>query len=533
MKPRLVSRPAWMTLAAVAFAALLAVDSPGVRAADAGAPAAGGDGVSAEIRQMAMEFITSCWRARGIKPERVDRCYAPEGRFRAVRVGGKGEIAIPRAQWVAERAKSPLPWGINPADVVELDPPWNQIAIEPGKAAGEIVVSYVHVRARAGRQENVFRQLVLGSGAPGPSPAIVQEREEPRPLSSSPPMAPDRLPLVTARACPATVDLRGPYLVVTGAHAKYSAAIAAVREERRRGQSAEIVAGRWLLPPEPTFAIAVASFADRSEAERRVAQHGGRVLEAAPIGPSGPVPAWGLVAVGRIDGIAGPIELRGDRVIGWNGSNNAGWRLGADGLTLEAMARQSGVYPPPEMIDPFTGQKLQPPFGPRLPGQSATLPGTPARVVRYDDRRDELQEIDTAAAGARLLWALPLGARERRVQIFPRPDGLYLAIDESLFQLDRHTAPGAHLGKICGEVKFDYRPARAATMRIGGPGATGVKLDTDGSFELWAPIPAMVNPTVDPASLRCGRKQTAVVKGSSAALLTELGLKRNIEAACE
>ena len=117
------------------------------------------------------------------------------------------------------------------------------------------------------------------------------------------------------------------------------------------------------------------------------------------------------------------------------------------------MARQSGVYPPTEMIDPFTGQKLQPPFGPRLPGQSATMPGTPARAVRYDDRRDELQEIDTAAAGARLLWALPLGARERRVQIFPRPGRTVSRHRRKPVQLDRHTAPGADLGKICGEVK--------------------------------------------------------------------------------
>ena len=49
----------------------------------------------------------------------------------------------------------------------------------------------------------------------------------------------------------------------------------------------------------------------------------------------------------------------------------------------------------------------------------------------------------------------------------------------------------------------------------------------------WFSSGLAVNPTVDPASLRCGRKQTAVAKGSSAVLLTELGLKRNIEAACE
>ena len=178
----------------------------------------------------------SLLRAGGPLPRRPRRCQGG-GRDPARAVGRRAREVAP-------------PLGINPSDVVELDPPWNQITIGPGKAADEIVVSYVHVRARAGRQENVFRQLVLGLGAPGPSPAIVQEREEPRRLSSSPPMAPDRLPLVTAPACPATVEeSAGPLSVVTGAHAKYSGRSPPSGRSGGAGEPAEIVAGRWLLPP--------------------------------------------------------------------------------------------------------------------------------------------------------------------------------------------------------------------------------------------------------------------------------------------
>src|SRR4029077_18275784 len=70
--------------AALEMSSARAADA-GVRAADAGAPA--GAAVDPEVRQMAMDFVNTCWHARWSNPELVDRCYAPEGRFRAVRVG--------------------------------------------------------------------------------------------------------------------------------------------------------------------------------------------------------------------------------------------------------------------------------------------------------------------------------------------------------------------------------------------------------------------------------------------------------------
>ncbi len=481
---------------------------------------------------MALDLVQACWRARTADPELLDRCYAPEGRFRAVRVDAKGETVVARAPWIAE-ARAVRPWlGPPPAHaVMDRDPDWPNLKVEPGKVAGEIRVSFFHARLRGPRMEGVWRELTLGSGAPGPSPAIVEEREEARP-----PLTMDRVerrPLRGEPACPASVDLRaGTYVVVTAAHEKFSAALAAIRQARRAKRPAEIIPGRWLSPPEETFVVATAAFADRARAERRAAELGGRVLEVAALGPGGPVPAWGLEATGRIDGLAEMIDLRGDRVVSWGSAESTGWRLGDGGLTVETGVSWPFHYPPSHVIDPFTEQKRPNPIGPLLPGLGAPLPGAGAQV-RVDERGDQLEATAAAAAGSRTLWTLPLAARDRILQVFPRKGGLTLHFGGGLFLLRQTAASGVHLGKLCGKITIDSRAARAGTVTIPTAGATPLQLDGDGSFELWTPVPSVAALVPDLATMRCRRDLTPSSRGTSSALVTELGARADVQVTCE
>ena len=101
----------------------------GAARADAGAP--GGE-AAAERRDAVFTFFHLCWAARANNPELLDRCYAPEGRFRAVRVGPKGETTISRAQWLAEKgavARSIRNGGT--PEILEHELAWSLLTIEP------------------------------------------------------------------------------------------------------------------------------------------------------------------------------------------------------------------------------------------------------------------------------------------------------------------------------------------------------------------------------------------------------------------
>jgi hypothetical protein len=512
-------------LAAAVASAVLAHREPSAApsppAPDAGASA---DPGFPAIREAAQEFVHACWFAHGINPDLLDRCYAPEGHFRAVVVDAHGETEIPRAQWLAQLgARGGKP---GPEEVIDFEPVWTNLDVQPGKVAGQVRVSFFQSRRRGLRLEGIWRQQLLGSGAPGPSPAIVEERIEVRPPAQAGLVA--RLPVKTEPVCLAGVDLRaGTYLVVTGAHDTFAAALAAARAARRRGRAAEIVPGRWLSPAEETFVLAAAAFADRGRAQRRAAEIGGRVLEVAAVGPGGAVPAWGMAAAGRIDGLdalGGPIDIRGDRVVAWGPIDSTVWHLGADAMTVERLVSRPSGSPTPEWIDPLTERQVAPPVGPRLPGLGAALPGGAA--LTFDEARDELRAPQ---------WTLALGARDRLVQIFPRRDGLYLRFDDSLFLLRQAGADaGPHLGKLCGTMNRPYKPRwRTGTLVIATADAPPLRLDTDGTFELWAPVPSMVAPAADLTTFRCHRGETPTSQPPAADLLTELGLRIDVDVSCE
>jgi len=414
-------------------------------------------------------------------------------------------------------------------------------------APGAVRLSFVTDRVRAGRMETIGNQLVLGSGAPGPSPVILSEREEMLPLTL--PAQTTRMPVRAEPACAASADLRkGTNLVITGSFDRFSAALAAARKDRRRGRRAEIVSGRWLVPAEETFVetfvVAAGAFADRDQADRRAAALGGRVAAVAAIGPSGPVPAWGLAGAGRVDGLTGAIDVRDGRVVMWSGPLSTGWRLGADALQLEAAAASPDAdSSPAEMVDPYSAAKIPGRLGPRFPGLDAALgDGPAAAVVRYDDRRDELQAVETAGKAERIVWALPLGARDRLVQVFPRRGGLFLRFHGTLFLLERAAAaaPGPRLGKLCGKLSGDRGGARKGTrggtllLPAAAAGGDPLRLDTgDGTFELWAPVPSVVEPVVDASTIRCGGDRTARSDAPAGGLLTELGARFDIEIGCD
>ena len=525
-------RAALAALALAVWGARAAVEPPAARAGtpagDAGKPAVALD---PEVRQMAIDFVIVCWHARWSDPDLLDRCYAREDRFRAMRVGPKGEVVVPRARWISERLLGDARnGGRDPRQVIDYDPNWPSIKVEPGKVAGEIKVSFFHRQTRAPRSEGVWREITLGSGAPGPSPAIVEEREDARPPTMTNPIA--RLPLQGAPACPTSAELRaGAFVVATSAHATFGAALAAAKQARAAKRAAEIVPGRWLSPPEETFVIAAGAFADRAGAERRAAELGGRVLEVAALGPGGAVPAWGLEAVGRIDGLGEMIDLGGDRVVTWSSSESTGWRLRDDGLVVEAGVFWPFEYPPPRVIDPFTEQKRPYPVGPRLPGLSAPIDGAgPAIEARVDGRGDQLQGFDAAG---RPVWTLSLAARDRVTQVFPRKHGLYMHFDASLFLLRRAAAPGIHLGKVCGVITVANRRVRTAAVTLASGGGAPLRLDGDGTFELWVPVPSMAGVSPDLATVRCGRRLTPTVRGSSSELITELGSRGDIQVECE
>ena len=291
--------------------------------------------------------------------------------------------------------------------------------------------------------------------------------------------------------------------------------------------------------------IAAGAFAERARAEKRAAQLGGRVASVAATGPSGAVPAWGLAGAGRIDGLVGAIDVRGERVVTWSAPESTGWRLGADALTLETAATTPLQLPLEDAdtrTDPLTAQRVANPIGLRLPGMSAPFSDRPpAAVLRYDDRRDQLQAVESAAGAERILWTLPLDARERLVQVFPRRGGVYLRFDGTLFLLRRTVAgaagaaPGPRLGKLCGKLTSERKSARNGTVVLPAPAsAEPLRLDTtDGSFELWAPVPSMVEPVADLSTFRCARDETAGSDAPTGGLLTELGARVDIEITCE
>jgi hypothetical protein len=343
-----------------------------------------------------------------------------------------------------------------------------------------------------------------------------------------------------APACAASADLtEGTNLVITGAYDRFSAALAAARRQRRRGRPAEIVAGRWLVPAEEKFVIAAGAFAERDQAERRAAHLGGRVAAVAATGPGGPIPAWGLAGAARVDGLVGALEVRDQRVVMWSGPRSTGWRLGPEGLTLEAVAAAPDASAEAEAIDPYSAATAPGLLGPRFPGLNAALgDGPTAPVVRYDDRRDELQAVETAGGAERILWTLPLGARERLVQVFPRRGGLYLRFDDTLYWLRLAAAgtPAPRMGKLCGKLTADRKSTRNGAVLLPAPAAGGdpLRLDTtDGTFELWAPVPSVVKTLPDETTFRCGRGQTARSDAPTSALLTELGARVELAISCQ
>jgi hypothetical protein len=105
--------------------------------------------------------------------------------------------------------------------------------------------------------------------------------------------------------------------------------------------------------------------------------------------------------------------------------------------------------------------------------------------------------------------------------------------DASLFLLRRAAAPGVHLGKLCGVITVGNRRVRSAAVTVASAGAAPLRLDGDGTFELWVPVPSIAGVSPDLETVRCARRLTPTVRGSSSELVTELGVRGDIQVECE